>query len=277
MRSTMALRSSIPNTRYAVDLLRPARRASSLTPTPVLASSPNAVSRLKALSTAALSSRTESSTAVMELLQVACDGIAYNGQCNGFDAETWLGQHEATIDVERRSGDVPSLPRRQEGHHVADVLGGLEPTERDRGKEAVPSVVEAEALESAELFDHLDVQIGGHDAGVDGVDGDVVLGEFGCKALGHADDGELRCRVGRDQGDATVAADRRHVDDAAAALLDEGRQKCPSRREGAPHVDRHQEVEFRIGHVSGVAGSDVHTRVVDKDVDPTVFARYPRR
>ena len=110
-----------------------------------------------------------------------------------------------------------------------------------------------------------DARLGGHRG--DGVDGDVVLGDFLGERLGQRDDAGLRGRVGGGGGVALLAGDRGDVGDAAVVARDHAGHDGAAADELAAQVDADDAVPFldRIFGDLGVQAGDAG--VVDQDVD----------
>ena len=120
------------------------------------------------------------------------------------------------------------------------------------------------------VVDHVGDHRGGDGAGAHGVDADAAWRVFQCGAAGQADHSVLGGVVGRAAGDADQAAERRAVDDRAAALGAHLAQFVLHARPHPAQVDGVDPVEDLGRFVGGVAGRDLDAGVVERHVEPAV-------
>ena len=116
--------------------------------------------------------------------------------------------------------------------------------------------------------DHVGDHRGVERAGADGVDADAAWGVLEGGAAGEADDAVLGGVVGGSAGEADETAERRAVDDGAAAL---GAHLAELVLHAGPHaaeVDGVDPVEQVGGFVGGVGGWGLDAGVVERHVEP---------
>lgn len=94
-------------------------------------------------------------------------------------------------------------------------------------------------------------------------------------AFVNADDREFRCAVVREIRKAFLAGDRRDVDDPAAALRLQVRERRAAAEEGALRVHVHHDIPVALGQFGDRMNAD-HARAIHEDVEPAEFGERLR-
>src|SRR5438094_2761285 len=160
------------------------------------------------------------------------------------------------------------------GHNLTgDVGGGVRQQERDHAGHVVRLSEPPEGNAAGHRFPRLRRHGRGHvrldEAGGHGIDGDRTRGHLPGHRLREADEARLARGV---VGLARVAGephDRRHVHDAAVALLDHGPQRGPRAEEGAGQVGRQDRVPLLRLHPEHQVVAR-HPGVVHEMVEPAL-------
>src|SRR3954447_2572802 len=173
----------------------------------------------------------------------------------------------AAVDGQRDADDEAGSGAAQPQDRGGDLLAASEPADRlpDDG------IVHAELAAGDHPRDHRRLD----GAGADGVDADPARRVLQRGALGEAEDAVLGGMVGGAAGVADEAAERRTVDDRAAALLAHLAQLVLHARPHAAQVDRGDAVEAAGRLVGGVAEREHDARVVVGHVEPAELSDGP--
>src|SRR5262245_33033079 len=132
---------------------------------------------------------------------------------------------QAAIDGDGRTGGVATTRRDQEGHHGGDVGNRADAAHRHLGLEFGAHQLWVGAARAKHLLKPRGVDV----TRADGIDVDVVLGDFQAQGLGIADNAGPGCNRQAETGDRLDGGNGRNIEDGAATVLRDHPRDCGAR------------------------------------------------
>src|ERR1700733_14317837 len=191
-----------------------------LTPVPMASSASTTTTSRRALASARATARPTTPARITRHSTASMAAFSASGRRLPTPPRRRSDQHHAAIRHDDLSGDIVGVARREEGRDSRKVVGLRRIAEQDAGREALDELTLF--LDDA-LVDHVLLepvpQRRHHHARREGIDRDLVLGEFEGARLGKRDNGRLARAIGCEFRIALSTSYRRGVDDLTAASL----------------------------------------------------------